>query len=285
MPANFSCNLSSINLSNYVIDPYTLKAQFNIKQLIEDMPYIVQAMDAIIDENAYNHPLQSQIEAVLNYRNIGIGVMGLADCLIKLGITYGSTKSLTFVDTVFNTLFRETVKNSALLAEKLGSFPKFNTKVYDSCIICNHFTNDEIEILKKKGLRNCSLLSIAPTGSIALLFNGVSSGVEPHFRLSYVRNTKSLHKDQEKSYEICVDTVNEAKALGINTTQEYFIESQQINWHNRIKLQAVMQKHIDTAISSTINLCKNISIEEVEQLYLYAWQQGLKGLTIDACRL
>lgn len=284
LPKNFSCNLSSFNLSEYVNNPFTDKASFDFSSFTVDIYKVVKAMDDIIDENAYNHPLKEQTEKVLKYRNLGIGVMGLADALIKLGIRYGSPMAIDITNSIFNCLFCNAILASNQLAKERGVFPGYNKKVFNSSIIEEHFSEEEIEELKKDGIRNCSLISVAPTGSIATMLS-VSGGCEPHFRLTYKRRTKSLHKE-EKIYDVHVKVVQEAKDKNIDIHSNYFIESQQIPWKERVQMQAAMQKHTDTAISSTCNLPKETSLEEIERIYLYAWECGLKGFTCfrDGCR-
>ena len=164
LPRSGACNLSSINLSAYVKQPFTENATFDSIQFVKDLALYVKEMDMIIDENSKMHALPEQREFSNNYRNIGIGVMGLADCLLKLGIRYGSKQAITFVDALGNLMFRTAVVTSSLLAKDLGSFPKYSPKIWDSEIIKNHFDYDEIEGLKKNGLRNASLLSVAPCG-------------------------------------------------------------------------------------------------------------------------
>lgn len=160
-----ACNLCSINISEYVNNPFTKNASFDYSELKEDIPGIVKAMDDILEKNLNNHALKEQKEAAQNYRNIGIGIMGLADCLVKLGYKYGSPEAVGFCRNLMKHLFRESVFASVALAQERGSFPKYSSKVWDSDIIKNAFNDEEIEQLKELNcLRNCSLLSIAPTG-------------------------------------------------------------------------------------------------------------------------
>lgn len=281
LPANGACNLSSINLSEYVVNPFTDNAVFDDEQFVRDIALYVKEMDMIIDENAKLHALPEQREFAKNYRNIGIGIMGLADCLLKLGFTYGSREAVEFVDQMGYLMFRAAVVASAFLAKELGSFPKYSPKVWESKIMKKHFTPDEIIALKEYGLRNASLLSVAPTGSIATMLN-VSTGVEPFFALKYKRRTVSLNGDQDVVYDVelpIVEEFNKHTAFA-KEHKDALITAEEINWKDRINMQAALQTHIDTAISATINLPEKITVEEIEQLYLYAWQKGLKGVTI-----
>ncbi len=165
LPKNGACCLSSINLSEYVNNPFSDKCEFDYDSLHNDIFDIVQAMDDVVDENMLNHPLKEQQEVSRTYRNIGIGIMGLADCLVKLKLKYGSDKAVDFTRKLINFIFRNAVYASVQLGLQRGNFPGYTSKVWNSNIIKNNFTDEEIEELKKTDhLRNCSLLSIAPTG-------------------------------------------------------------------------------------------------------------------------
>ena len=159
-----ACCLGSLNLNEFVLNPYTKDSKFNWNDFINSIPVAVEALDTIIDENKEHFPLKEQMDNSLNYRNIGLGIMGLANCLMKLGIEYGSKKALDFVDALFDRLFIDSVYASADLAYRRGSFPKYSNVLFDSTIIKKHFSQDDIYKLKETGLRNCSLVSIAPTG-------------------------------------------------------------------------------------------------------------------------
>ena len=162
---NSACNLSSINLSAYVVNPYTNVAFFDIETLLKDIPIIVKAMDDVLTENLDRHALPEQKRMSERFRNVGIGIMGLADAFVKLGITYGSEESIDFIRSIMKPIFRQAVYSSVNLAKERGNFPGYSSKVWDSSIIKNAFTEDEIKELKEiDKLRNCSLLSIAPTG-------------------------------------------------------------------------------------------------------------------------
>jgi ribonucleoside-diphosphate reductase alpha chain len=279
LPKHGACNLCSFNLFEYIKNPFTDKATFDVEEFKNDIRTVVRAMDDILDENMDNHPLQAQKDMAYNYRNIGIGYMGLADALIALGMKYGSSNSCNFVEYVTHILFKKSVEYSSELAVERGSFPKYENSILGSRIMTKHFTNDEIFDLNDRGLRNVSLISIAPTGSIATMLN-VSSGIEPNFMLKYKRKTISLN-NQESVYEVNASIVNKyIKATGNTELPDYFVTAHNIHWKDRIAMQASAQTSCDTAISSTCNLPKGTTPEEVEKMYLLAWKQGLKGFTI-----
>lgn len=273
-----SCNLSSINVSEYIIHPFTKLANFNWSELRKDIKTIVAAMDDILEENLPNHALEKQKEMVRKYRNCGIGIMGLHDAFIKMGITYGSSYSVEKTKTLMNFIFREALQASVELAETRGSFPGYSSKIWDSTIIKENIDKNTIDYYKKVNkLRNCSLLSIAPCGSIATMLN-ISTGIEPWFALHYTRNTKSLEKGKETSFEVWAPIAKQAKDL--NWHPECLVSSNDISWKQHIDIQAAGQSAVDTAISKTINMPKETTLEDVKQLYLYAWKSGLKGCTI-----
>jgi ribonucleoside-diphosphate reductase alpha chain len=280
LPKDFCCNLGSLNLAEFVNDAYTEKSQFDCENFANAVEIAVSALDSIIDENKDNHALKSQSENSVNYRNIGLGVMGFGTCLMKLGITYGSKESKDFADSLFEMLFKAAVYRSNKLAKIKGSFPKYKDIIFDSEIIKNHFIEEEINELRKWGLRNCSLISIAPTGSIGTML-GVTGGCEPEFAIKYTRKTESLNGGEAKYYDVYCKAVTEYQSItGRSDVPEYFISSADINWKDRVEIQGIMQNHVDTAISSTVNLPQETPIEDVEQLYLYAWKKGIKGITI-----
>lgn len=281
LPKHGACNLCSINLSEYVLDPYTSSAKIDYEGLWKDIPRIVRAMDDVLEENLSRHALPEQRQMAETYRNIGIGIMGLADVFVKMGYKYGDANSIGLTSNLIKNIFRRAVFSSVALAEERGNFPGYSEVVWDSDIMKNSFSEIELDELKHNNkLRNCSLLSIAPTGSIGTMFD-VSTGVEPFFMLSYTRKTESLNKEGDTYYSVDVKAVDDYKKITGNTElPDYFISSADINWKNRIAIQSVLQDYVDTAISSTINLPKTTTPEDVEKIYIEAWKEGLKGVTI-----
>ena len=200
--------------------------------------------------------------------------------LMKMGMEYGSVEAIEFTNGLFHRMFREAVKTSNELAKKLGFFPKYNANLWNSKIINIHFTDSEIKKMKPYGLRNCSLLSIAPTGTLSSLLNE-SGGCEPEFAISYTRRTVGLTDNQDHYYTVYCKAAREYKELYPDSElPSYFVSSSDIDPQSRIATQAVMQDHVDTAISSTVNLPESCTEEEMAQIYLEAWKNGLKGLTI-----
>jgi ribonucleoside-diphosphate reductase alpha chain len=277
LPKHGCCNLGSLNLSQYVLSPFTKDATFDYPAFKDDIGVALYTLDRLIDENLNNHAIVEQRNNSFNYRNIGLGVMGYASCLMKLGLQYGTEEALRFTDVLFNFMFRNAVYADLALGMKFGAFPKYSPEMWESEIIKQHFTPEEINKLKQYGFRNCSLLSIAPTGSIGTMLNE-PGGIEPEFALSFTRRTEALG---EESYEVKCKSWREYQEVTNKTDKpNWLVSAPEIDWRDRIATQSIIQQHIDTAISSTVNLPQEITAAEVETLYLEAWKAGLKGITV-----
>ena len=273
LPKHGACGLCSINLSEYILNPFTDDAKFDIESFAHDIYYIVEAMDDIVQENLPNHALDEQRDVATRFRNLGIGVMGIQDMLIKLGLTYGSEESLVSLYKIMQFVAQEAVLASGKLAETRGAFPEYSNAIFESTFFKNLELREECF---PHGLRNSTLLSVAPTGSIGTMLN-ISSGVEPWFAIHYTRNTKSL-EGKEMSHEVWAPIAEEAHER--NWHPETLVTSNDISWKEHIDVQAIVQTWVDTAVSKTINMPKSTTPEEVKQAYIYAWNKGLKGLTV-----
>ena len=280
-----ACNLGSINLSEYISNPFTSKASFKFTSFVRDVKTCIRGLDEIIDENLPNHALDVQREMSRKYRNIGLGIMGFADALIKLQIKYGSYESVRFIEEICKIQLIAAVEASVELAREKGAFPEYTEEVFDASILKGLFPEERLEEFKKIGIRNCSLLSIAPTGSLGTMLN-ISTGLEPNFALEYSRKTEALEGKEQYHKVFAGIALEYTEKFKTTELPDYFVTSHNLDWDDRIDIQSAAQRYIDTAISSTINLPSDISLEEVEELYLYAWMVGLKGVTIyrDGCR-
>ena len=285
LPNGGSCLLGSFNLVEY-LDESGL--YFDFDRFREDIPIVVKAMNDVLDEGLPLHPLQIQRETVRDYRQIGIGMMGLADLLIKLEIRYDSDEAIALCDEIGHVLAYEAIKASALLAKEYGAYPKCKRdRLLESAFLTRHADSKLLALVSQYGLRNSQLLTIAPTGTLSTML-GISGGVEPIFSFSYNRKTQSLH-GEDVYYKVFTPIAKEyMEKHGITEEEDlpdFFVTSQTINPFKRVKIQAAWQNHIDASISSTINLPNNTTIDIVEDLYIAAWYEGLKGLTIfrDGC--
>ncbi|NLW40934.1 MAG: adenosylcobalamin-dependent ribonucleoside-diphosphate reductase [Tissierellia bacterium] len=288
LPAFGSCNLSSINLSEFVKNPFTEKAEFDYERFKEMVREGVIFLNEVLDENMNLHPLPQQREMARELRQIGLGIMGLADMFIKLGIRYGSQESIDLIHKIGRVLVNEALRQSALLAKKDGPFPRYREEaVLKSPFLLSNADEDVLELIKKYGLRNSQLLTIPPTGSISTLI-GCSNGVEPIFQISYIRKSESLHHE-DTYYKVFTPIVKEYMDRHNITREEdlpdFFVTTSNLNYRERIDVQAAWQQYIDASISSTVNVPNEFTVEEVEDLYIYAWKKGLKGITIyrDGC--
>ncbi len=214
--------------------------------------------------------------------------MGQADMFIKMGIRYGSEESISLIHKIGKVLINEALRQSALLAKEYGAFPKYKAEtVLKSPFLLANADEDVYELIKTYGLRNSQLLTIPPTGSISTLI-GCSNGVEPIFQLSYTRKTESLH-NVDTYYKVFTPIVKEYMELHNIQNEEdlpdFFVTTSNLNYKDRIDVQAAWQQYIDASISSTVNVPNEFTVEEVEDLYMYAWKKGLKGITIfrDGC--
>jgi ribonucleoside-diphosphate reductase alpha chain len=287
LPAGGSCLLGSINLSEFVKNPFESNSRVDYDALEEAVAISVQALNQVLMEGMDLHPLEIQRKSVYDWRQIGLGTFGLGDMLIKLGIHYGSKESLDLIDKVFSSIARIAVETSLQLAKLEGCYPMCNKEALadSSFIQALNLPVDIIEDIRKFGLFNSQLLTCAPTGSTATMF-GVSTGVEPNFAFSFNRRTVSLNQE-ETVYKVDTDIVKQYKEVtGNSELPEYFVASQDIDPFDRIAVQAELQKYIDASISSTINLPESTTVEEVFDIYVEAWKKGLKGVTIwrDNCQ-
>lgn len=285
LPAGGSCLLGAINLSEFVINPFTNEAEFDINDFMDAVDIAVEALNEVLDEGLELHPLEIQRKAVREFRQIGLGIMGFADMLIKLGIPYGSKESLEMIDKIGEAMNEAGIVASAWLASEKSPFSKYNEGYILNSEFMKHINKSTKDMVKSCGLRNSQLFTIAPTGTISTML-GVSGGVEPLFDVEYTRTTKSLH-GEDKTYRVLSPIVEQCM-LARNIRGDYppeVVWSKTINPFNRVDVQARWQQYIDASISSTVNLPENTTVEEVEELYKYAWEVGCKGLTIfrDGC--
>ena len=284
LPAGGSCLLGAMNLSEYV----TVNKGFNFEMFEEDVEVAIRGLNEVLDEGLPLHPLQIQRDTVKDYRQIGLGIFGLHDMLIKMNIRYDSDEALSLCNAIGFVLANSSLKASALLSKEYGAYPKYKKdEVLASDFVRKNTSIETMQLIKEYGLRNSQVLTIAPTGSISTMIE-VSGGIEPIFSFSYTRKTESLH-GEEKYYKVYTKIVKEyMEENGLKEEDElptFFVNAQTLNPFKRVEMQGVWQKHIDASISSTVNLPNETTVEDVENLYIHAWKNGLKGMTIfrDGC--
>lgn len=282
LPAGGSCLLGSINLSEFVINPFTDDALIDYDKLNDTVSLSVRFLNEILDEGLSLHPLDIQRETVANWRQIGLGIMGAADMLIKLGIPYGSQKAIDVCNTLGKFIANKAIETSSILAGEEGVYPKYNSSVLDTTFFKENTNYKTEALVRQNGLRNSQILTIAPTGTLSTMLC-CSGGVEPIFANSYTRKTESL-MGKDQYYKVYTPIVEEYMTSNNIDSEEdlpdYFVTAGDIKPIDRIKMQEAFQKHIDASISSTINLPYETTVEEVEDIYMKAWQHNLKGITI-----
>ena len=275
-----NCCLGNINLSLFVKNSFTEDASIDWANLEETCKYSVRFLDNILDYNMQKHPLKYQTDASTLSRRIGVGFTGYGDMLAKLNIKYDTDEAVEFADKMFEHIKNTVYEASSDLAAQKGSFPAYDEEIHLGLPFLKTIDKNVIEKIKKQGLRNACILTVPPVGSGSVLA-GTSSGVEPIFALSYFRRSKSLSKEEFKVYHPLVSEYIEQIGLSDESqAPDIFVTSHQIKPEMRVRTQAAIQKHIDSCISSTVNLPADISLQEVEQIYFLAWKLGCKGITV-----
>lgn len=295
LPAGGSCLLGSLNLAEFVKDPFGKRPAFDIPSFKQAVKVAIRALNQVLDEGLPLHPLQIQRDSVAKWRQIGLGIMGFGDMLIKMRIPYGSDRCSNLIATIGMALCNVGLQESALLAKELGTFEAYNedyilnsfymqSKIKEGVIY-----EETIDLIKAHGLRNSQLFTIAPTGSIGTMF-GVSTGVEPIYDVNgFARTTKSLNAEDKvyMEYPIIVQRAIEADDIDmLNNKPAYLIGAKDLDFMSRVKTQADWQVWIDASISSTLNLPKESPVEDVFKAYVAAHELGCKGLTVfrDGCK-
>lgn len=286
LPAGGSCLLGALNLSEFVENPFTPQAAFNIPEFKSAVRIAIRALNNVLDEGLELHPLEEQQESVRDWRQIGLGIMGFADMLLKMSCQYDSARALAIIDTVGKTLVNAGLQESAILANETECFPKCNKKkLLASTFLTvlkhsNVIQDNTINLIKQYSLRNSQLFTIAPTGSISTML-GVSGGVEPIFATHYTRKTESLH-GEDVYYNVYTPIIQKMIDTGVISEENVstIATAQNIDPFDRVTIQATWQRFIDASISSTVNVTNDTTVETIRDLYQAAWEEGCKGLTI-----
>jgi ribonucleoside-diphosphate reductase alpha chain len=274
------CCLGSINLSSFVRDAFTESASIDWEGLTTAAQYATRFLDNVLDYNADKHPLPQQKTASLWSRRVGVGTTGLGDMLIKLGMKYDDETTIEFVDSLFAKITNIIYDYSTELAKEKGPAPAFEADEHLAQPFIKRLEPRVREKIREYGIRNSALTTVPPVGS-GSIFVGSSSGVEPVFALYYTRRSKSLSEGEFKVWHPLVrEYMKVFHITDENALPPYFVTAHQIKPDMRVRMQAAIQKHIDTAISSTVNLPQDISTEEVERIYFLAWKLGCKGITV-----
>ena len=277
LPPYGACLLGSINLARLVSNPFGDGAALDADQLTTLVATAVRMMDNVVDASRF--PLEAQAREAAAKRRIGLGVTGLADALLMVGLRYGSDEAARQTETWLKAIARAAYLASVDLAKEKGAFPLFDADGYLASGAMQAMDADVRATIAEHGIRNALLTSIAPTGTISLYAGNVSSGIEPVFAYAYTR--KVLQKDGSRTEEEVVDY---AVALwrelkGDAPLPEYFVNAQTLAPMDHVKMQAAAQKWVDSSISKTINCPEDIGFDEFKDVYMAAWDQGCKGCT------
>ena len=280
LPPYGACLLGSINLTRFVSNPFTVEAAVEWRAMRETVATAVRMMDNVIDVTGF--PLPQQAEEAKNKRRIGLGVTGLADMLTMLGLTYGSDDAVKFTEELMQQIAKDSYWASTEVAMEKGCFPLFVAEEYLSSDFMLRMDENLRETIREVGIRNSHLTSIAPTGTISLYAGNVSSGIEPIFAYGYTR--KVLQPDGSKIEERVQDYAvaawhGQGGGASFGELPDYFVTAQDLPPDAHLRMQAAAQRWIDSSISKTINLPREISFEDFEAVYLRAYDLGCKGCT------
>lgn len=276
LPYYGACNLGSVNLVNLVHQPFTEDATFDIEQLKVIVNTAVRMLDNVIDISCF--PLSVQQRVARASRRIGLGITGLADVFLMMGMRYGDHQSLELVDQVMQTVCHTAYRTSIDLAREKDSFPLLNKEAYLAAPFVRDLPEDIRQDIARHGIRNSHLIAIAPAGTISLLAGNVSSGLEPVFDLGYQRHM--VVDDGYRTVTVQDFAYRLWRSKQDNTDlPDHFVTARDVSPHTHLEVQSVLQKHVDNAISKTINVPPDLPFEEFCSLYHAAYRIGLKGCT------
>jgi ribonucleoside-diphosphate reductase alpha chain len=278
LPAYGACLLGSINLASLVEHPFSPEARLDLDRLRRLVSDCIRMMDNVVDISQF--PLPRQQEEARRKRRIGLGVTGLADALILCGLRYGSAAAVAAAESWLGTIQREAYLASTALAAEKGAFPLFDRERYLAGETVKGLDEEVRAHIGQHGIRNALLTSVAPTGTISLFADNVSSGIEPVFSFRHTRNvlmpdgTRREEEVTDYAYRLFRRVKGEHAPL-----PDYFIDAQVLTPEDHVVMQAAVQKHIDSSISKTINVPAEIPFERFKDVYLQAYALGCKGCT------
>lgn len=278
LPPYGACLLGSINLARLVREPFSAQAHIDEAELAALVGTAIRMMDNTIDASGF--PLEQQRVEADAKRRIGLGMTGLADALMMCGLRYGSVAAAAQAKDWAKQVERAAYLASAGLAAEKGAFPLYDRAKYLAGETVAALDEDVRAAIGEHGIRNALLTSIAPTGTISLVADNVSSGVEPVFALAYTR--KVLQRDGTRREEEVTDyalRLWRAKFGEQAALPDYFVTAQDLNPAEHVRMQAAVQAHVDSAISKTVNVPEDISFEAFQEVYLDAYRSGCKGCT------
>tara|TARA_B100000768_G_scaffold47296_1_gene46112 strand:- start:272 stop:2533 length:2262 start_codon:yes stop_codon:yes gene_type:complete len=277
LPPYGACLLGSVNMARLVSKPFAKGAKLDEAAMADLVATAVRMMDNVVDASRF--PLEAQRLEAKAKRRIGLGVTGLADALLMVGLRYGSEEAAVQTETWMHQIARAAYLASVDLAKEKGAFPLFDAGGYLASGAMQDMDADVRDLIAEHGIRNALLTSIAPTGTISLYAGNVSSGIEPVFAYAYTR--KVLQKDGSRTEEEVIDYAVQMwrDKMGDAELPNYFVNAQTLAPLEHVRMQAAAQKWVDSSISKTINCPEDISFEAFKDVYMAAWDQGCKGCT------
>ena len=276
LPDGGCCNLGALNLERFVDD----SGNFDFEGFRETTAVGSRFLDNVIDYNINRHALEDQKQNAINDRRVGLGILGLGDMLVRMGIKYDSDEALETIGQIME-IHRDTAyETSVELAKEKGEFPNFDWDGYSESLFVQDLPQELQEKIKNHGIRNSTLTTVAPTGSGAIIAR-VTSGVEPIFATSYKRKVKkndSLGKEFD-TFTVYHPVVKEMFG-GDKNLPDYVVTAHDVDPYFRVKMQGEIQKYIDSSISSTVNLAEDTTVETIADIYMTAYKGNLKGITV-----
>ncbi len=277
------CNLGPLNLTRFVLDPFAKlqggESTFDWDGLIARTRTQVRFLDDVLDITLW--PLPEQRAEADAKRRIGIGFTGLGDTLVMLGLRYNSPEGREFATRVARVMRDSAYRASVELARERGAFPLFNAEQYlAEGTFASRLPDDIKDAIRRDGIRNSHLLSIAPTGTVSLAFaDNASNGIEPAFSWTYQR-TKVMADGSKQSFAVEDYAYRVYRELGgdMDALPDYFVSALEMSAHDHLQMMAAVQPYVDTSISKTVNVPADYPFNDFESLYFDAWQSGLKGL-------
>jgi ribonucleoside-diphosphate reductase alpha chain len=276
LPPHGACNLGSINLTRFVERPFSEHPRLNFSALMDAVVIATRFLDNIYELSSF--PLKTQEKTAQVSRRLGLGITGLADTYLMLGLRYGSPSSLELAEHIMRTIRDAAYRTSVVLAREKGAFSKFDTTRYGAAHFILDLPRDVQDQIAIYGIRNSHLLAVAPTGSISLLANHVSRGIEPVFVFDAKRSVR-MADGQLQVFDV------QDYAVGLFRAQfgakrplpDYFVTADDVSAADQLAVQAAVQTYVDNAISTTLRLPATTSAEELGDLFLEANRLGLKG--------
>ena len=276
LPDGGCCNLGAVNLERFV----DKNGNFMIEEFKSTVATGTRFLDNVVDYNMDRHALEDQKNNAKNDRRVGLGILGLGDMLVKMGIQYDSEDALQTIEQIMQ-IFRDTAYETSIdIASEKGAFPNFDWSGYSKSKFVKNLPKTLQNKIKKQGIRNSTLTTVAPTGSGAIVAR-VTSGVEPIFATSYKRRVKENtgYGKTFKEYKVYHPVIQKLYGTDDNLP-DHVVTAHKIDPYFRVKMQGSIQKYIDSSISSTVNLANDITVETIADIYMTAYKSGLKGITV-----